>query len=119
MAHDKITATAIVAHEVNRAYCVAIGDYSQVPWDEAQEWQRDSALSNVKFHLDNLGAGPAASHENWLADKERQGWTHGAVKDEAKKTHPCIVPFDKLPPELQAKDFLFHAVVHAMRKALA
>lgn len=30
------------------------------------------------------------------------------------KQHHCLVPFDQLPREQQAKDFLFRGVVHAL-----
>jgi len=40
------------------------------------------------------------------------------VKDTEKKEHPCIVPFDQLPREQQAKDYLFRGVVHAVRDAM-
>jgi hypothetical protein len=105
---------ARVTHEANRAWCVALGDLSQVPWDEAPDWQRQSALDGVQFHLANPGAGPDNSHNCWLAEKERDGWVYGEVKDPTAKTHPCIVPFEQLPPEQQAKDRLFSAIVRAL-----
>lgn len=102
------------AHETNRAYCAALGDDSQLPWDEAPEWQRSSAFMGVEFHIDNPGAGDSASHDSWMAQKEADGWTFGEQKDEAKKTHPCMVPFDQLPSEQQAKDALFRNTVHQL-----
>jgi len=111
---DLIAVTAMVAHEVNRAYCEAIGDDSQVPWDEAPDWQKESAMAGVQFHLDNPDAGPEASHESWLEMKKADGWKYGKKKDEEKKTHPCFKPFNKLPKAQQAKDHLFRGVVHAM-----
>lgn len=104
---------ARIAHEVNRAYCEAIGDDSQPTWDDAPEWQRASAIAGVEFHHANPEAGPSASHESWLGEKERTGWRYGAVKDAEAKTHPCMVPFVMLPPEQRAKDYIFRAVVHA------
>jgi hypothetical protein len=54
----KVEEIAKVAHEVNRAYCQAIGDNSQPTWEEAPGWQRDSAINGVLLHLSNdLGAG--------------------------------------------------------------
>lgn len=106
---------ARVAHEVNRAYCQALGDLSQVPWDEAPGWQHISAINGVQFHLDNPEASPAASHEAWMAQKINDGWVYGEVKNEKKKEHPCMVSFTQLPPEQQAKDHLFRAVVHSLR----
>ena len=105
---------ARVCHEVNRAYCQALGDNSQKPWEEAPEWQRASAVTGVVLHIENPEAGPEASHVSWMKEKVETGWSHGPVKDEAKREHPCLVPFDKLPRDQQAKDFIFRAVVHAL-----
>lgn len=108
----KIEQIAQLAHEINRAYCQAIGDNSQPAWAVAPEWQRSSAIDGVRFHLTNPDAGPEASHENWLKTKQAEGWQYGPVRNPAKKEHPCCVPFGELPKEQQAKDFLFRAVVH-------
>jgi hypothetical protein len=105
---------AEVCHEVNRAYCQALGDTSQTTWQDAPEWQKQSALNGVKLHIEHPEAGPEASHANWLAKKERDGWFYGPVKDAEKKTHPCIVSFESLPHEQRAKDYIFRAVVHAL-----
>lgn len=105
---------ARVCHEVNRAYCEALGDMSQPAWEDAPQWQRDSAMMGVNLHSD-FNVGPQASHESWMAQKVAEGWVHGPVKDPEAKTHHCIVPFDTLPQAQQAKDFIFRAVVHALR----
>jgi hypothetical protein len=68
----------------------------------------------VRHTIANPDAGPASSHESWLAEKQRDGWSYGPVKDPAKKEHPCFVPYAELPPEQQAKDHLFQAVVRSM-----
>lgn len=109
---------ARVCHEANRGWCLAHNDQSQPTWDTAPDWQRSSALDGVLFHLANPDAGPEASHENWLRLKIQQGWRYGPVKDELTKTHPCCVPFHELPPEQQAKDRLFRAIVHALAPRL-
>jgi hypothetical protein len=107
---------ARVAHEVNRAYCASLGDMTQLPWDQAPQWQKDSALQGVEFHLANPNSKPSDSHESWLKQKTADGWKYGEKKDPEKKEHPCFVPYDKLPKEQQAKDFLFLGVVRAMEK---
>lgn len=107
---------ARTCHEANRAYCQALGDDSQKSWDEAPEWQRESARNGVLFHL-NGDHGPEASHESWLAEKRAQGWKYGPVKDPEAKEHPCFVPYSELPPEQKAKDYIFRAIVHALGKA--
>jgi hypothetical protein len=105
---------ARVAHEVNRAYCQALGDNSQPTWADAPDWQKSSALAGVRFHLDNPDAGPDHSHNEWLREKRATGWKYGRVKDAEKKEHPCFVPFEMLPAEQKAKDFIFRSVVHAL-----
>ena len=112
---DMIKTIAQVAHEANRAWCAANGDFSQPAWDDAPQWQRDSAVDGVRFHLENPDAGDSASHENWMRHKVADGWVYGDVKDPETKTHPCMVPFDQLPREQQAKDALFRAIVHAIK----
>lgn len=106
-----IATVAKTCHEVNRAYCAGHGDDSQPSWEEAPQWQRDSAINGVKFHLKNPNAGPQASHESWYAEKASQGWVYGEVKDVEKKTHPCMVPYSELPIQQQTKDSLFINVV--------
>lgn len=105
---------ARVCHEANKAYCRALGDYSQLPWLHAQEWQQTSAINGVKFNLENPDAPASASHDNWLKEKLAGGWRYGPVKDEQKKTHPCCVPYEELPLEQRRKDALFKAVVAAL-----
>lgn len=105
---------AYIAHEANRTLCAKYNDQSQPHWSDAPDWQIVSAVDGVLFHLRNPSASPAAGHENWLAQKEADGWVYGEVKDAEAKTHPCMVPFDQLPREQQAKDHLFRAIVHAL-----
>jgi len=105
---------ARVAHEINRAYCEALGDTSQVSWEDAPQWQQTSAICGVQMHRANPEATPIDGHNSWLAEKEDAGWVYGPVKDAGKKEHPCMVPYAKLPPEQRAKDYIFQAVVHAL-----
>ncbi|HED3065078.1 TPA: hypothetical protein R4057_002031 [Kluyvera ascorbata] len=105
---------ARIAHEVNRAYCQANGDDSQPTWENAPDWQRDSATNGVNFHLTG-DHDPAASHESWLAQKQLEGWKYGPVKDADKKEHPYVMPYDQLPAAQRVKDYLFRAVVHAFK----
>ncbi len=115
---DKLYAIARVAHEINRAYCQAMGDDSQPSWDDAPDWQIKSAVNGVLFHLENPNAGPSASHENWMKEKIADGWKWGRFKNPETKEHPCIGPFEMLPIYQQVKDFLFRQVVHSLKDNL-
>lgn len=110
---EQIEKIARVCHEANRGYCEALGDYSQLPWDSAPEWQKKSAIIGVMMHIDHPDAGPGASHESWAKQKIDDGWKYGDIKDPEKKTHPCLVYFEELTKEQQAKDYIFKAIVNA------
>lgn len=113
-----VYAIARVCHEANRAYCTTLGDYSQLPWESAPDWQRNSAVKGVQFSIDNPDAPASASHGSWLEEKRQAGWKYGPVKDTDLKEHPCIVPYGQLPVEQQRKDFLFGAVVRSLTQSL-
>jgi hypothetical protein len=106
---------ARTCHEVNRAYCAGMGDYSQAPWEDAEDWQRLSAINGVRLHVKQLRKGlpvqGEASHESWLREKVETGWVYWPVKDPVAKTHPCIVPYADLPVEQRMKDALFVSTV--------
>ena len=112
-----MTACARAAHEANRAYCIAIGDNSQPSWDDAPDWQKQSALAGVSGVLS--GNTPEQSHEGWMAHKLADGWKYGPAKNPEAKEHPCMVPYSELPEDQRAKDDIFCAVVRAVADALA
>lgn len=108
---ELVIQAARTAHEVNRAYCATLGDLSQKPFAEAPEHAILSVIDGVGKIFSGAITSPEESHANWLAVKEADGWVYGETKDETAKTHPCMVPYDQLPPEQQYKDALFFAVV--------
>lgn len=107
---------AKLAHEANKQYCESIGDMSQPTWEDAPDWQKQSAINGVKHVLDNPDATPEDSHNSWLKEKQADGWKYGPVKDPQKKEHPCFVSYEQLPKEQQAKDFIF---LDTVRTAIA
>lgn len=107
---EKVIETcARAAHQVNKAYCEALGDFSQVDWKNAPDWQKESVRKGVIGILE--GNTPEQSHESWLAEKKATGWKYGQIKDVNKKEHPCFVPYNQLPESQRAKDHIFKAVV--------
>lgn len=38
-------------------------------------------------------------HENWSALRLKQGWSYGLTRNDHKKSHPCLVPYNLLPEE--------------------
>lgn len=37
------------------------------------------------------------THDVWAAGRIKDGWVYGDVRDDNKKTHPCLVPYEDLP----------------------
>lgn len=109
---------AAAAHEANRAYCLQSGDTSQPLWDEAPAWQQRTVMKGVWHIAENPDTYPEKSHENWLREKEADGWIYGPVKDAEKKQHPNMVPYADLPDEQRIKDAIFIETVKGVLRAL-
>ena len=43
-------------------------------------------------------------HEVWAQSRMEQGWTYGAERSDALKTHPCLIPYEELPEVEKAYD---------------
>lgn len=106
---------ARVVHEANRAVQIEQADPTipvSPPWDETDPETRQSAVEGVVGV--QRGNTPEESHVGWMQFKLDNGWTLGPVKDEAKKEHPLLVPYDELPASQRVKDSLFVNIVQAL-----
>ena len=43
-------------------------------------------------------------HEVWAQTRLADGWKPGKKRDDNAKTHPCLIPYDRLPASEQAYD---------------
>lgn len=105
---------AQTCHEANRAICIAMNDFSQKPWADADKWQKLSAIQGVQFTINNPDSVPKDQHDAWMSEKLAEGWVYGRVKDPEKKTHPCLVSYESLPKAQQIKDHVFQAIVKSL-----
>ena len=112
--YDGILLIAEVCHEANRAICESFNDLSQLSWDNAPQWQKESATAGVKFRLENPKSTPKQLHQNWMKQKLEDGWVYGIVKNEKLKTHPCLVDYKQLTPDQTVKDMVFGAIVDSV-----
>jgi len=53
--------------------------------------------------IDRMGA---RIHDAWAAHRISEGWTHGPLRDDLKKEHPCLVPWDDLTVAEQEVDLV-------------
>lgn len=112
---EKIEKIARLCHEVNRIYCKAIGDFSHKSWEETPEELQNSVKAGV---VNNLlkDLTPRQSHEEWVKYRSERGWVYGKEKDLEKKTHPCMVDYDDLPPEQKVKDEFFNFICKTFKE---
>ena len=43
-------------------------------------------------------------HEVWAESRIEQGWSYGEERNDALKTHPCLIPYEELPEVEKAYD---------------
>lgn len=43
-------------------------------------------------------------HEVWSAGRMAEGWTYGKERNDARKQHPCLVPYEQLSEEEKEYD---------------
>lgn len=44
------------------------------------------------------------THENWARQRLSDGWRWGPARDDARREHPCLVPYEALPEEEREYD---------------
>jgi RyR domain len=57
------------------------------------------------------------AHDVWARQRLADGWQHGPKRDDAKKKHPCLVPYDKLPES--EKQYDRNAAMESIKAILA
>jgi len=103
---------------------------SMVSWDELPEDLRESnyrQVDHIRLKLHEIGCGikplrdweaaefqfsPAEiekmarmEHDHWMEERRRDGWrTAPGFEDARNKTHPDLVPWDRLPEAAKEKD---------------
>ena len=105
------------------------GNVALRPWEELGEDLRDANRAQVADIPNKLyflgyelapGSGIAPSrmvigpeqmetlsrreHDRWMAERQRQGWTYGPERDNARKHHPMLIPWEALSEEEKQKD---------------
>ena len=43
-------------------------------------------------------------HDVWAETRIKQGWSYGPERNDALKTHPCLIPYEELPEEEKEYD---------------
>lgn len=72
--------------------------------EEITRDQFESLIDGVIYQDENPNSTPEENHNNWMRMKIDQGWIYGERKNSNLKTHPDLVPYDRLPLIEQLKD---------------
>ena len=107
---------AAVTWAANAEYCRQIGDRLQPRWDDAEEWERRSAIAGVQFHREHPDATDAECHDERMVHERAAGWRLGTMHDEDNRRSPYMVEYDELPEKQRVKYRLFRGIVRALMK---
>src|SRR5919109_4262270 len=44
------------------------------------------------------------AHDLWAQQRLAEGWTYGPTREDTRKEHPCLVPYEALPEAEKAYD---------------
>ena len=65
----------------------------------------DESKVDLPEGLDELTESLAKNvHEVWSSGRLAEGWKWGPVRDDAKKEHPCLIPYEELSEEEKSYD---------------
>lgn len=76
-------------------------------WDELPELAPGERLWRDDIELRRLSE---LEHERWMVDRRVSGWAFAPVRDNERRLHPDLKPFEELTPEIQKydEDFIRH-----------
>jgi hypothetical protein len=103
-------------HALRREIGRMFGDGSVAPdWPDAPPWMHTSSERGALALLAQPDKTAREEHGRWMAEKIAGGWTYGPVRDDARRLHPSIVPFEQLSPGEQLKDIVTVALTRELR----
>ena len=53
------------------------------------------------------------THEVWSQNRINDGWTYGERRDDERRLHPCLIPYDELTEE--EKEYDRHTSLEALK----
>lgn len=67
----------------------------------ALAWEADRASPLTTAEMDRAAR---IEHRRWMADRIDRGWRYGPVRDDDRRIHPSIKPFDEISADERDKD---------------
>lgn len=101
---------AEACHNALREISITMGQDAPPVWEDAEAWMHETTKGVLMDLMANPTMTPRQIHDTWCLQKMADGWVYGPVKDQEKKTHPCLVPYMQLPLGERFKDVMFRMV---------
>lgn len=110
-----LMAMAKIAHEILRAYHVAIGEppFITPAWDDLAASDQARAMAKAEARLASTLT-VEQEHSVWLEQKRAQGWEYGPKFDEGARVDPLLVRFEALPEKVRVGKYLIDATVRVL-----
>jgi hypothetical protein len=78
----------------------------------------DTARVTLAPHLLELTESLARNaHDVWARQRLADGWRFGGIRDDTRKEHPCLVPYEELPDA--EKQYDRNAALETLRAVIA
>ena len=62
------------------------------------------ATTTFRFTQEEVETLARLEHERWMKEKQDVGWRYGEIRDDRKKLHPSLVPYEQLSEAEKEKD---------------
>ena len=105
---------AKICHEAIRAYAIQFDGRDRGPWEEMDTEYQESYLTGVDYITSPEAMSAEERHAEWLENHLADAWVLGDERDDEKKTHPNMLPYEELPFEQRAKDAIFASMVTSL-----
>jgi hypothetical protein len=112
MNHESL---ARICYDAIRAYGKTIGEV-YLRWPDARPSVRESFAGAVAYLLEAPSASVRDLHGHWLAARTQQGWQYAPQRDDARRLHPAMVPWEDVSEREYLKFVLMHRIVDVFRE---
>jgi DNA-binding response OmpR family regulator len=84
--------------------------YEPKPIDTSKVTLTEGVLELTELLAEN-------AHEVWARQRLAEGWRYGSERSDARKEHPCLVPYEQLPES--EKEYDRQAAMETIKAILA
>lgn len=87
-----------------------------VPWDEREEPFKEQFRRVIERQCSGRSDFPEELHDDWVQAYLKMGWVYGPEYSRENKTHPDLVPYDRLGQLERDKDAVFATLYEIARR---